>query len=266
MSYVLKVLGSSSSGNSYFLKTENASILIDAGFSAKQIFAKLATLNINPEDIDAVFISHEHSDHATGIRGIARKLEVPIFANRATAEAVQRKITSKANWNIFETGKRFYFQDINITTFSIPHDAYDPVGFTFEWGGRDLFSPRQKLAVLTDLGYVPENAIEQIKDADILIFESNYDEHLLDADDKRPWVTKQRIRSRHGHLSNENAARVLGSIENPRWKHLILSHLSKDCNSIECVRNAFDSFLTKMNHLKFSIIDPVNGSAIIKPS
>jgi phosphoribosyl 1,2-cyclic phosphodiesterase len=111
---------------------------------------------------------------------------------------------------------------------------------------------------------MPMGAKKQIRDADILIFESNYEDSLLDADERRPWVTKQRIRSRHGHLSNKIAAKELSSIENPNWKHLILSHLSKDCNSIDCVRSAFDELFRKMKNLNFDIIDPQNGSAVVK--
>jgi len=264
VSFDLKVLGSSSSGNCYFLKTNESRILIDAGFSAKQIFARLLDQGENPEDLDALFITHEHSDHAIGVRGISRRLNIPIFANQATSEAIQKKLSSQPNWKLFETGDSFRFQDFEVSSFTIPHDAYDPVGFTFVWGGYDLFNPRRKLAVLTDLGYLPMGAKKQIRDADILIFESNYEDSLLDADERRPWVTKQRIRSRHGHLSNKIAAKELSSIENPNWKHLILSHLSKDCNSIDCVRSAFDELFRKMKNLNFDIIDPQNGSAVIK--
>lgn len=239
--------------------------MIDAGFTAKRLEGLLEDVGESAADIEAVFISHEHADHASGVRGLVRKFDLPIFANEATASAIQKKITSKPKWNIFETGKTFTYKNLRISPFSIPHDAYDPVGFSIEWGGEDLFSPRTNLVVLTDLGYVPDSAKSKIQSADILIFESNYDDRLLEADDKRPWVTKQRIRSRHGHLSNESAAKVLESIENPRWKHLILSHLSKDCNSIDHVTKAFSGLFKRMSNLTFDIIDPVAGQAEFRP-
>ena len=183
MSAIFQILGSSSSGNCSLLRTENSAILIDAGFSGKRIEQMLADIGESLDTIDAVFLTHEHSDHAQGIRGLSRRADLPVFANRDTAEAVQRKLSKQVNWQLFQTGATFKFRDIEVGSFTVPHDAYDPVGFTFQWGTEgDLISPHRSLAWITDLGYVPEYIKEFIKSVHILVLEANYDERLLEND------------------------------------------------------------------------------------
>ncbi len=255
-----KILGSSSSGNCAFLQTEQTLILIDAGFSAKRIAAMLELHGKKVEKIDAVFLTHEHSDHSLGIRGLARFTSLPIFANRDTADAVQSKLKKQPNWQIFQTGTSFSFQDIEIRSFSLPHDAYDPVGFTFRWGEEDdLIYPRQSLAWITDLGYVPTHVQEQMREVETLVIEANYDEDLLEKDTKRPWATKQRIRGRHGHLSNDAALKVINSINrSSTLREIYLAHLSPDCNTVDKVKQTFSS-LYNADNLTINIIDPASS-------
>ncbi len=259
MSDFFQILGSSSSGNCSLLRTENSSVLIDAGFSGKRIEQMLADIGESIEAIDAVFLTHEHSDHAQGIRGLSRRTDLPIFTNRDTAEAVQRKLSKKANWNVFQTGTTFQFRDIEVSSFTIPHDAYDPIGFTFHWGNKnDLISPQRSLAWITDLGYVPEYIHEFIKSVQILVLEANYDERLLDSDTKRPWSIKQRIRGRHGHLSNDACYEAIKNLNGQSTvQEVYLAHLSRDCNTVNHVQEKFADIVDNNCSFSLHVIDPV---------
>ncbi len=251
-----KILGSSSSGNSSLLQVGDTKILIDAGLSAKKIQALLSKLNIAIDELDAVFLTHEHNDHTAGIRGLSRFQQLPVFANRDTIQAVQFKLPRRPNWKVFETGKSFEFKSFKIHPFSVPHDAYDPVGFYFQWGSGDLFNPLGSLAWVTDLGFVPTLVRERIRQAQILVVESNYCPKLLEADHKRPWSLKQRISSRHGHLSNNATFELLNSYPSPCWREIFIMHLSKDCNDVDLVRNQFSELNGQGDRFITYVIDP----------
>ena len=257
MSANFQILGSSSNGNCALLRTGHSKVLIDAGFSGKRICRLLKDVSAPIDTIDAVFLTHEHSDHAQGIRGLSRRANLPVFANRDTADAVQAKLNRRPNWQIFETGTSFRFRDLKIRSFSLPHDAYDPVGFRFHWGEEgDPCSPRQALAWVTDLGYMPGHVNEHIRDVETLVIEANYDEELLERDKKRPWSIKQRIRGRHGHLSNDATFEVLEGLNgSSKLREVYLAHLSKDCNTVARVRERFAS-LSAGTHFCINIIDP----------
>ena len=169
MDIFFKILGSSSSGNSAILSIGELTVLIDAGLSCKRIQTLLKKEEIEIEKIDAVFLTHEHNDHSVGIKGLSKYANLPIYANRDTINAVQPKLSRRPNWKVFETGTKFGFRNLKIHPFSVPHDAYDPVGFFFEWGGDDLFNPYYSLAWVTDLGFVPSLVRARIKEAKILV-------------------------------------------------------------------------------------------------
>lgn len=256
------ILGSSSSGNSGLLITENCKALVDIGFSCKRICQMLDDRGVAPEEIDVIFITHEHSDHTTGISTFVKKYNPAVYANLMTAKAVQPKLKHKPDWKIFNTGATFQFRDLTIESFSVPHDAHDPVGFKFTSGrGDDLFSPIRSLAWLTDLGFAPQHIGDRIKDVDTLIVEANYCPQLLERDEKRPWSIKQRISGRHGHLSNSAACALLESIENPRWSQVFLAHLSRDCNSSDAIHNVF-SGLRQRSGYRIDTIEAGEGSAL----
>lgn len=263
MSAVFEILGSSSEGNCALLRTEHSIILIDAGFSGKRIGLMLEAVGESIDQIDAVFLTHEHNDHAQGIRGLIKRNPLPVFANRDTADAVQTKLGNAVNWQVFQTGSSFKFRDIDVRSFAIPHDAYDPVGYTFHWGEvDDLISPRQSLAWVTDLGYVPEHVNQQIKQVQTLVLESNYDEDLLESDQRRPWSIKQRIRGRHGHLSNDACHKVLSGLNgSSAVRDVYLAHLSKDCNTVELVRNKFADLAGDDSTFTIHIVDPTVNAA-----
>ena len=179
-----KILGSSSSGNSALLQAAGSSVLIDAGMSGKKLDALLKTEGTSSESLDAVFLTHEHNDHSAGIRGLSKFEKLPIFANQDTIQAIQPKLIKRPNWKIFETGSAFSFGPFTVHPFSVPHDAYDPVGFFFEWGKEDLFNPISSLAWVTDLGYVPTLVKERIRKAKILVVEANHCAKMLEQDTK----------------------------------------------------------------------------------
>ena len=251
------ILGTGSSGNSALLVTENARILIDAGFSCRKLVQLLAAHGETLERIDAVFLTHEHGDHAAGIEGLKKFPHLRLFANAATARAVQQGLSHRPQWQLFETGSRFHFQDLQVESFAVPHDAQEPVGFRFTSGhDGDLFAPRRSLALFTDLGHAPQNVHEGLRDADVVVVESNHCADLLRQDPRRPWSLKQRIAGRHGHLSNQAACELLAAAANPRWRRVFLTHLSRDCNSRAAVESAFAPFRARWSACELSIVEP----------
>ena len=259
--YYFRILGSSSSGNCSLLKTENSTILIDAGFSGKRICEMLENAGECIENVDAVFITHEHSDHASGVKGLARHNNLKFHANTDTAHAIQKNLSRRVNWSLFETGRAFRFRDLEVSPFSIPHDAYDPVAFVFAWGEEDLFNPIRKLAWLTDLGYVPKLIKQKIRDVDYLVVEANHDIKMLEMDDRRPWSLKQRILGRHGHLSNKATLTLLQEAENPNWRKVFLAHLSRDCNNVDLVRRTFQPLETS-HRCTMTVVNPDNAAGM----
>ncbi len=253
------VLGSGSSGNAALLQTEGANVLIDAGFSGRKLRQLLHDAGTRFEALDAVFLTHEHGDHTAGIDALKKHPKIAVFANEATARAVQMKLKHRPAWQIFQTGSRFQFRDLEIDAFAVPHDAQEPVGFTFAAGRiDDLFAPRRAIAWLTDLGHVPTAVQERLREVDAVVVESNHCTRMLEADIKRPWSTKQRISGRHGHLSNDGLREVLEAIASPRWRHIVLTHLSRDCNSLDAVEQSITPLRLRLN-CQFSIVAPGGG-------
>lgn len=268
----MTILGSSSRGNCTLLRSEQATVLLDVGFSGKRVCELLEGAGQRIDDVDAVFLTHEHGDHAKGLAGVLRyRKQLPVFANRGTASHAGSKLKKPPEWRIFETGATFAFRDMRIRSFSVPHDALDPVGFVIETGQEgDLFAPPVSLAWCTDLGHVTQLIQQRILGADVLVLEANHDEQLLEMDDKRPWSLKQRIRSRHGHLSNEAAAKFLCEVEGARWQHVFLAHLSNDCNRVNlvdacCARHRAHADKATTVDAGGPIDDPLAASVTIRP-
>jgi phosphoribosyl 1,2-cyclic phosphodiesterase len=173
---------------------------------------------------------------------------------------VQERVRHRPAWQLFETGTTFRFRDLEVSTFSLPHDAADPVGYVFATGEGTVESPRRRLAWCTDLGYVPELVRERIRGADVLVIESNYDPDMLDRDQRRPWALKQRIKSRHGHLSNAAAHELLSTTEGAAWRRVFLAHLSRECNDVALVRETFASLTQNGQGLRIEVVDPCAGA------
>ena len=218
------ILGSGSSGNCAYLETDHVRILVDAGFSAKQIELRLATIGRSISDVQAIFLTHEHGDHVCGLPVLAKRHAIPIYCNRLTAEYLQPQMPETTAWRLFESGATVELGDLKINSFSVPHDAYDPVGFMF-------YHALGNIGFLTDLGYATKLVIERVRQARALVLEANHDLRLLQEDTRRPWSVKQRILSRHGHLSNDAAAEVAAEVVTDIMEDLYLGHLSSDCNS-----------------------------------
>ena len=234
--FELRDLGSGSSGNSALITTENCRILVDIGFSARQICQRLAALDVAPESLDAILLTHEHSDHMAGLDIFTRKFRVPVYCNRLTAEALRGEgIAGEAAWTIFSTGSSFTIRDLDVQTFYVPHDAVDPVGFIASSGYGSV-------GFLTDLGFATKLVRERIREVQTLVIETNHDERKLQDDPKRPWSVKQRILSRHGHLSNRAAATLVADIAGDHLERVILGHLSRDCNTQDLALAEMDRF------------------------
>ena len=239
MAVKLTILGSGSAGNCAYLETDETRLLIDAGFSGRQIRQRLSAIGRAPEGLHGILITHEHSDHIQGLTALCAKLQLPIYCNRLTKEAMESQLQAKFDCRIFTTGAPFEIGDVTVDTFSVPHDAYDPVGFL-------LRTSSGNIGFLTDLGYATKLVIERVRSANVLLLETNHDLKLLQEDTKRPWSIKQRILSRHGHLSNDAAAEVAGEVVSSELRHLYLGHLSRDCNRPELARRVVSERLDKI--------------------
>lgn len=250
MAVQFTILGSGSSGNCAYLETDEARLLIDAGLSARQIRHRLLTISRAPESLTGILITHEHSDHIQGLAVLAAKLNVPIYCNRLTKEAIEQIVEVPIRCNIFSTGASFDVNDVRVDTFSVPHDAYDPVGFL-------LHTSAGRIGFLTDLGHATRLVIERVKSANVLVLEANHDVKLLQDDTRRPWSLKQRILSRHGHLSNAAAADAVEQIASAELRQLYLGHLSGDCNRPEI---AFQTVSDRLNRISAGHVAVVTAS------
>ena len=241
------ILGSGSSGNCALLEAGETRLLIDAGFSARQIRERLATVGRTPENLSGILITHEHGDHIQGLGTLCGRLGVPIYTNRLTREAIERQFPqTKLKFVTFETGSAFSVGSVDVQTFSVPHDAMDPVGFVLETAGGTV-------GFLTDLGHATKLILERVKRARLLILEANHDLRLLQEDVKRPWSTKQRILSRHGHLSNDAAAEVAEQLAGGDLREIYLGHLSRDCNRPELALRAVSTRLQKIGATQINV-------------
>jgi phosphoribosyl 1,2-cyclic phosphodiesterase len=223
------VLASGSSGNAALLATENTRILVDAGLSMRETARRLAAIGEDLERIDAILITHEHTDHIAGLAVLARskKVRASIHMTRLAAPAIDWGTTPE-RLEQFQAGAGFCIGDIEVQSFGIPHDAIDPVGYCFEAEG-------VRIGIATDLGYVPESVKFHLRRTDLLLLEANHDLDMLKVG-PYPWSVKQRVMSRVGHLSNLGMSDFLLEDLNSSTAHLILGHLSEQNNHPEIVR------------------------------
>jgi phosphoribosyl 1,2-cyclic phosphodiesterase len=230
-------LASGSKGNCVYFESEQTKILIDAGISAKAIRNKLAEIQVDIEDIDAILITHDHGDHIQGLKGLAYKMGIPIFANNETAKGIVEYFHDCPKFKIFSTGETFEFGDLEIHPFSIQHDTLDPVAFTIRTNG-------MKFGFCTDLGFVTSLVRNQLRDCDYLVVEANHEPSMVYAS-PRPMVYKQRVLSRSGHLSNQACGELLSDVAHSKLKHVHLAHLSSECNSPETALKVIREVLGK---------------------
>lgn len=218
------VLASGSTGNSILIRSAATTLLVDAGISAAALAGRLAGIGIRPEEIRAVCLSHEHDDHVRGLAVLHRRFGWEIYANRGTIEGLQRQARLRElPYRVFSTGSAFAVGDLAVEPFLVPHDAYEPVGFTVTTSRGD------RIGIATDIGIPTSLVREGLRGCRVLVVEANHDEQLL-MEAPRPWHLKQRIRGRQGHLSNDTAAGMIADVAHPGLSDVFLAHLSRDCN------------------------------------
>ncbi|MFR2533915.1 MAG: MBL fold metallo-hydrolase [Clostridia bacterium] len=216
-------LFSGSTGNCSIVQTEHTKILIDVGESAKKIAEALRSLQIEPEQIDAVLITHEHSDHIKGLGTFSKKYNVPVYANLETWNAMptQKEKIEKENRKEFLFSP-FKIGDFEILPFSIPHDAANPCGF-------NIIHKDKKISIATDIGHMNEQIMQHLANSRFILLEANYDPEILKCS-SYPYLLKQRISGPNGHLSNDMAGKTISYLLNSGLNHVMLGHLSKENN------------------------------------
>jgi phosphoribosyl 1,2-cyclic phosphodiesterase len=235
MGVCVSMLASGSRGNCAIVASASTKILVDAGISCRETFRRMKTVGEDPHALAAILITHEHSDHVYGLATLAKKLRIPIYMTGATHQAWARSVRHQTGekprlekYERFESGHSFQIGDIAVKPFTIPHDAADPVGFTFRAEGI-------KVGFATDLGYLPASVRDHLHGSDVLVMESNHDLEMLRVG-PYPWSVKQRVMSRVGHLSNGALADFFTADYDNRATFVVLAHLSEQNNHPEIAR------------------------------
>jgi phosphoribosyl 1,2-cyclic phosphodiesterase len=243
----VKVLASGSKGNATIIETDDCKILIDIGLSYRTLKNKLEEVNINVDEIDALFITHEHSDHIKGMQTFIKKHNINIYMSKGTHSAV---VYGKGigetyqHFNILNVDDEIYVKDVFITPFLVSHDAQEPFGYV-------VLAEGKKVVYLTDTGYVSEANENKIKCADVYILETNHNVELLMCTN-RPWHLKQRILGDFGHLCNEDALHMLNRVRGDNTKYVYLAHISEEANNIDILHLT----IKEMTH-KYSVFSSI---------
>lgn len=217
-------LSSGSEGNCQYIETSHKRILVDSGFSGKKTETLLKKIGICPTTLDGILVTHEHIDHIKGVGVLSRRYDIPVYGNIKTWEAMDKKLGNikESNKKIFSNEKFFNLGDLEILPFKIFHDAADPVGYI-------ISKDNKKISLLTDTGFVSKDIAEKIKDSNMYFLESNHDIEML-REGSYPYYLKERIRSKVGHLSNEDAGNLMGNLLSGIGEKIILAHLSDENN------------------------------------
>ena len=234
----LCALASGSRGNAIYLAAGRNALLIDAGLSGREIERRLQRQHLDPHDLKAILVTHEHSDHIRGVGILARRFDLPVYMTAPTYQAAQGVIGHLPACHYFQPGTDFSLADFHIHPFALSHDAADPVGFTFSCNG-------SRIGMATDLGVVTGLVEERLKCCDLLLIEANHDTAMLAAG-PYPWHLKQRIRSRSGHLSNVETGELLRKLAHPKLRQIILGHLSDANNSPQMAHQTVQRALSSL--------------------
>jgi len=235
----ITVLASGSGGNATYLESDNTKILIDCGISYKQITTRLKTHNLDLENINGIMITHEHTDHIKGLDVTLRKHQTKCFLTEDTFEGMYYKSKQNIateNLSFITPFESFMIGSVEILPISISHDASDAVGYV-------IYAEGKKIVYVTDIGYLPKRDHEVLKNADMYIFESNYDITMLFTS-RRPFYLKQRIDSVKGHMSNNDSAYNLAQLVGDKTKQIVLAHRSRECNSPEQILETYNEVFT----------------------
>ena len=217
------ILGSGSRGNAVLVRSNDAAFLVDAGLSARQITKRLGTYGIHPQDLMAIVLTHEHIDHIRSAGTLARRWNLPLWTNKATYQASLDTIGKTPAWIEIEVGLPFQIANLQVEPFSTPHDAADPFGLVF------IAEDGYRIGIATDMGFATNLARQRLQGLQGLVLEFNHDVEML-INGPYPWPIKQRIRGKLGHLSNEDAAKLLQNIVTADFEWLICAHISKENN------------------------------------
>lgn len=254
-------LYSGSTGNSLYVESENTKILVDSGVSMKKLTTALTTNDVKLEDIDAIIVTHEHSDHVQSLGMISSKYNIPVFANEKTWDAMpkQRDKISDTNQKFFVSYEKFEIGDLIIDPFSIPHDAADPCGF-------NIMNNKDKISIATDIGHMTKEIVDKLDGSSFVLLESNYDPEILKSG-KYPYYLKTRILGPNGHLPNEMAGKTIAYLLKGSLKQVMLGHLSKENNFPEL---AYQTVIEKLiqsnfdeNSIRISVASRIEPSEII---
>lgn len=254
-------LYSGSTGNSLYVESENTKILVDSGVSIKKLTTALTTNDVKLEDIDAIIVTHEHSDHVQSLGMISSKYNIPVFANKKTWDAMpkQRDKISDTNQKFFVSYEKFEIGDLIIDPFSIPHDAADPCGF-------NIMNNKDKISIATDIGHMTKEIVDKLDGSSFVLLESNYDPEILKSG-KYPYYLKTRILGPNGHLPNEMAGKTIAYLLKGSLKQVMLGHLSKENNFPEL---AYQTVIEKLiqsnfdeNSIRISVASRIEPSKII---
>lgn len=232
-------LASGSSGNCQYIETDKVKLLVDAGLSGKRIQESLISIGVDPSTINGILVTHEHKDHIHGVGILSRRFNIPIYANENTWLSMKTEIgeIKEENIIIFDTNKIFEVKDLNIYPFDISHDSVEPVGYSFH-------HKNIKISIVTDTGYASEEVKGSIKNSHLLMVESNHDVEMLKVG-SYPWFLKKRILGEYGHLSNEDAGRLITEVISGNNECILLGHLSKENNFPELAYETVAGILTE---------------------
>lgn len=230
-------LFSGSSGNALYLGCEGTHLLIDAGMSGAKVSSEMERIGISPKDLNGILVTHEHSDHIAGVGILSRKYDIPIYANAGTWDAMRGKLGNISDKNVmlFDTGSDFHVGSLDVMPFATPHDAAEPVGYSF-------YAGRNKLSIATDLGTVKESWLKHLEESDLVLLESNHDVDMLKAG-RYPYELKRRILGTKGHLSNDSAGKAAVELVRRGVRTIILGHLSGENNFPELAYQSVSSML-----------------------
>lgn len=257
MSMRFSVLASGSTGNAFYIESQETKLLVDAGLSGKQMDRLFQEIGADPSDLDGILVTHEHTDHIKGLGILARKYKLPIYANTKTWQAMEKgigKLDLEQKFH-FEANQVQTFGHIDVESFSVSHDAVDPMFFTFH-------HENKKVALVTDLGYVSEKIKKTIEGANAFVFEANHDISMLQMGGY-PWSVKRRILGDYGHVSNEDCGLALSDVITNETQRVYLAHLSKDNNMKELARMSVDQVLQERGiHMNLHDTDPVTATPL----
>jgi phosphoribosyl 1,2-cyclic phosphodiesterase len=252
-SLAICTLASGSKGNATYISDGETSILVDAGLSGVEIQRRLASRDLSPEDLDAIIVTHEHSDHVRGVGILSRRYKLPVYINPGTQKAAPQ--IGKLHETIpFECGTTFHISKMAIHPFAISHDAKDPAGFTIGQNGTTV-------GIATDLGIATSMVRQHLKRCALLLLEANHDPTMLETG-PYPWPLKQRIRGRTGHLSNPDSKQLLKELQHDNLQHVILGHLSEINNTPQKAFDEVVKALTRCN-ARLTVADQYASSPVI---